>query len=271
MLSVQFKRLFYSKYFYLSLIIGSLIAIFQYAQITSMVFADLKDRALSGHSPAIPDSSYLLWMYSSLSEIANLSLVLLPILAVIPYGIQLLTDRKTNYAQLMIMKAGKHRYLFSMLAVSAAAGFLVIVLPLLLNFLLFAITFPSIAPNQFLYYMYSPGSYQVLFFDLHQSFPFLHTMIYITLAGLVGGFFAMFATSLGLIVRFQLLLVVVPLLFTFILSMIDEFLQLSLAPYDFLHMVNALPTELFYVYIFFGLLLLGTAAFYGIGVRNIGK
>jgi len=263
---VQFQRLIHSKFFYISLLVGSIITISQYVQTAWTI---IRGEALYGKASTIPDSAYLLWLNTSLSEITNLFLMLLPVLAVLPYSLQLLVDKKTNYSQLMIMKSGKYKYLFSMLTMSAFSGFLVVAIPIFVNFLLFSLTFPAISPNPFVYYIYGIDAYDTLFFNLRLNAPLIHTMIYIFLSGLVGSLFAVFTTTLCLYFRYTLIILAIPLFINLLISVVDESFTMAVSPLNFLKMTVSLPVHLWDVLLFALLMIFLTCILLGIGVRRL--
>lgn len=264
LLAVQVKRLFYSKLFYISLLIGSAITIAQYIQMTTIIFSSEKMV-----KSIIPDSTYLLWLNINLSELTNLFFMLLPILAVLPFSIQLLVDKKTNYSQFMIMKSGKYTYLFSMIIVSSISGFLVIFLPILINFFLFSLTFPAISPSPFIYYMYGLDWFDTLFYELHLSYPLIHALFYIFLSGLIGSLFAALATTLCLFFRYTLIILTIPLIINLITSLLSEFFEIGISPMLFLNMTSSVPIYLWSTLMFCCFMIVCTLILLSIGVRRL--
>jgi hypothetical protein len=264
LLIVQFKRLLNNRLFYISLFLGSIITVLHYLQITMNIY---------GNQLSIPDSAYLLWLNSNsrLSDITKLFFILLPILAVLPFSIQLLIDKKTNYYQLIMIKSGKYKYLLSMLTISSIGGFLVIAIPISINFLLFSITFPYITPDPFIYYTDGLSSYKTLFFYLQLNYPLIHTLIYILLSGIVGSIFALFAAVLCLYLRFSLIILVTPLFINLLMSFLGEFFGVSLSPIYFLEMSSELPVYLWSVLVYCSFMIICTIILFIIGVRRLEK
>lgn len=269
MIAIQFQRLLHSKYFYISLIIGSLISVFHYFQTTLTIIGGEKAEELYGKQVTIPDSAYLLWLNASMSEITDMFFMLLPILAVLPFSIQLLVDKKANYYQLMMMRSGKYQYLFSMIIISGIGGFLVIVIPLLLNFLLFSLTFPAISPDPFVYYVYGIFSFNTLFFNFQLNNPLIHTLIYILLSGFIGSLFASLALVLGLFFRFTLIVLVFPVVINILISFSGEFLNIGISPMIFLDMSNRVPVNLWGVLLFCLCMIICSAILFFIGGKKL--
>ncbi|WP_243292947.1 hypothetical protein [Bacillus sp. FJAT-47783] len=271
MIAIQFQRLLHSKFFYIGLIIGSLITVLHYFQTTMTIIGGEKAAALYGKQSIIPDSAYLLWLNASMSEMTDLFFMLLPILAVLPFSIQLLTDKKVNYHQLMMMRSGKYTYLFSMLFISAVAGFLVIVIPILINFLLFSLTFPAISPNPFIYYTYGIYSFKTLFISLQLNYPLMHTLFYILLSGFIGSLFAIFSSVLCLYFRFTLIVLATPVFISLLISVCSEFFHIALSPINFLDMSSVLPVYPWSVLLFCISMIICTLILLIIGVRNLDR
>lgn len=266
MLKVQFQRLLQSKYLYISLILGCVLTTLHYFQIMrTLVYNDMSDLNKS----VIPETAYLLWLNSNGTEVANLFLFILPVLAILPFGTQLLSDIKANYHQLMIMRSSKFMYLQSMVMISAVGGFMVIVIPLALNFLLFILTFPAISPDPFIYYMDGVYSFKTLFFTWQLNHPFLHTLFYIFLSGVSGGLFASLAASLALYFKFSILLLVTPLFFSLLFSALSELLDLAIAPMKFLDISSRMPVELWGVGLFAFVSVLCTGILLFLGGRKL--
>ncbi|WP_382360273.1 hypothetical protein [Lentibacillus kimchii] len=195
--------------------------------------------------------------------------MLVPILAALPFSTQFLVDRKTNYYELMMMRSGKYKYLFSMLAVSAFAGFLAIAIPLLINFLLFSLTFPAIHPDPFVYYTQGLFSFKTLFYSLQLNFPLIHTLFYIFLSGIIGSLFAVFSAALCLHIRFSLISLVIPVIISILISGLSELVEVGLSPIDFLDMNATAPVYLWCIALFGILMIMLTFILAIIGVRRL--
>ncbi|PAD20156.1 hypothetical protein [Terribacillus saccharophilus] len=261
MLAVQFQRLLHSKFFYISILIGSIITILHYIQTGATV----------GEGSIIPESAYLLWMNSSISEITDLFLMLLPILAVMPFSTQLIEDKKTNYHLLMIMRTSKKKYLFTILITSSVAGFLAIVIPIVINFFLFTLTFPAIPPDPFIYYTEGLFSFETFFYNWQLNYPLIHSIFYIFLSGLVGSVFAIFSVGLCLYFRFTLIVLAIPIVISLLFSLCGEFLELSLSPINFLDMSSTLPVSPWSVFIFCSVMCVSTLLLIIVGGRKLDK
>jgi hypothetical protein len=271
LIAIQFQRLLHSKYFYISLIIGSLITVSHYLQTVLTIISGEKAAALYGKQMTIPDSAYLLWLNASMSQITDMFFMLLPILAVLPFSIQLVVDKKANYYQLMMMRSGKYKYLLSMLIISGVGGFLVIVIPLLINFLLFSLTFPAISPDPFVYYINGLFSFKTLFFYLQLNYPLIHTLFYILLSGVIGSLFAIFALVLCLYFRFTLIVLVIPVIISILISVCSEIFHIGLSPLNFLDMSTGVPVYLWAVLVFCFCMIICTSILLIIGGRKLDR
>lgn len=263
MIGIQFQRLLHSTNFYLSLGIASLLAITQYI-VAAVPLLDGMDS-----STIIPPSAYLLWLNSSISEITNLFLLILPILAIVPFSMQLLVDKKSKYYQLMMMRSGKFNYLFSMVAVSSLAGFIVIAIPLLLNFFLFSLTFMAIPPNPIIHYVDGIYGFKTLFFSLQLNHPLLHILLYIFLSGVVGSLYACLATTFALFFNFSLIVLVIPMIFHLIVHVVNEPINVAISPINFLNISSRVPVHLWSVSLFCVFVLLCIIILFVIGGKKL--
>ena len=229
MVRVHFMRLIESKSLYFSLLIGLLITTGQY------VFVSLDVRSFT--QGVIPKSSYLTWLGANgFDQITTIFLFILPILAALPYGAQLQSDIHYGYYELSSSKISKRKYLSSIYIVNAIAGFLAIIIPVMFNFFLHSLTYKAIVPNPMLYYGYVPEQNTTLSNYLFFNHPFINTLMYIVLFGLVGSAMAMLSLSSGFFTKKKLIIFSIPFAFQLILFILPT--DISLNPMEFLPSVS---------------------------------
>jgi hypothetical protein len=252
-LRVHFIRLLESPYLYFSILIGIIITTFQY--ILSLGFLSYSD---------IPMSSYLTWLSSTgFNPMTSIFLLILPILAALPYGAQLRLDVKTGYFDLSIHKSTRGKYYTSIYLINAFAGFFVILVPVTWNFLLHSLTYKAITPNPMLYYSHVPESRTTLFYHLFFNFPVVNTIIYILLFGLVGSVMATLALSSGFFAKNKLIIFSIPFVFQLFLSLLPSGLFIN--PQDFLLSVSISVVQLGGVIKFFLVTLFLTSIVFFLG------
>lgn len=126
-----------------------------------------------------------------LSMIGQIALIfLLPLLAAVPAGCSYVEEKKSRVNVLLIAKGGHVRYYWSKAAAVALSGFLVFVLPLLMNYLFCVIALPAQGPVPVNGEIYQSDPWwkfeSALFPQLQANYPALNALVQIGLFGLWG-------------------------------------------------------------------------------------
>jgi hypothetical protein len=172
----------------------------------------------------VPASSYLSWISAKGNDISSYFYFLIfPFLAALPYSGQLHTDIHSGYYELAISKSSKYNYYISMIGVNVIAGFIVVSLPVLINFYLHCLSFKAIPPHPALYYGdVVLDNQSTLFYELFQTQPLLTTLIYIVLFGLVGSMMALTALASSLVIKKKIIIYAVPFIYQLLLSIVPS-------------------------------------------------
>ena len=135
-----------------------------------------------------------------------------PVLLVIPAGFAFIDDRRSGIKVFWISKIGKTPYYLLKGLAGALVTFLVFTVPLLLEVILNAISFPSGATGSVngseLSENYMPVVSDYMFSDIYIWNRYVYAVLFILLAGSAVGIFAMFTMALSacLRIRFRILL-----------------------------------------------------------------
>lgn len=147
-----------------------------------------------------------------------------PLLSSIPYGASLAEELKIGYIRNVCVKIKKEQYFLAKYIVAFTTG-LITVIPLMINFILTAMIFPTIMPQR------SGGFYMVtsnaMFGDLFYVHPFLYLIIYVILNILVWGFLATMSVIVSLKTKYAYVAMSAPFLIALILEGISLIPNLS--------------------------------------------
>lgn len=117
---------------------------------------------------------------------------ILPILAVIPYGLSCFDDRKNGYAKMIITRTGYRKYCVSKLITSFVAGGCAGIFPYILSFLIATQIYPLNYPN-----VLSWDSFIIersLLSGYYYIHPFLYCIAFMWILFMVAGILSMLAS-----------------------------------------------------------------------------
>ena len=146
-----------------------------------------------------------------MSLASTLFFTLLPVCAVLPYASAFHQERKAGYLRIMLPQCGRKPYFLAKTLAVFLTGAVVVVLPLLMNFLAVSAFVPATAP-QVNYSFYNYVLFGDLWADLFFDQPLLYVLLYILLDGLFGGLLALFAFALSFLIPNRVVILVLPLL-----------------------------------------------------------
>lgn len=140
---------------------------------------------------------------------SNIFYFLLPLLCTIPYGWSILSDKKTGYIRNQVVLLGRKKYFIAKYTASFFTGFLVIVVPLIINYIIVACLVPARLPDVIydIYYAVPPDAlWSVLFYN----HPILFDILYIFMAALFAGLWACVPLALGMVLKSKLAALILP-------------------------------------------------------------
>ena len=139
--SLELKKAFRTKGFYIALVVGLLISLYHTVWIYRYAYApnnaEYEEVAEAGEMDKEYGYWYEIgvldgWLGTELQSPCNqLFYLLLPFLAVLPYGSQLFSEWNNGYAGQMIIRCGRRRYLTARGIAAFVSGGCVIAIPLL--------------------------------------------------------------------------------------------------------------------------------------------
>lgn len=233
MFRIEMNRLFKSRGLYISLLIGCGLALWHFFRWIAPVSRSWDMLNAYGKSTGFTlESAYEVWMHSSFFPTPSfLFLMVLPILAVLPYGLTYDNDRKSGWIKNIYVRAERKRYMKVKLGLAFLSGMLVIMLPLLFNFMLAAASLPLKAPQPCLALMRPRNIWCGLFYQNPMCYVALVTL----LNGVYGGLMSMLAVLLSHSTDYGFLVGILPFLYhMFLFSLFNLAHYADYAPAHFL-------------------------------------
>lgn len=179
LIKMEFKRVFHSKMFYLSLGIGLLITTLQWIEVGLPMAVNIVD----GYIPSEVSTPYS--AFESFFGLAGPPLVyrqiyytIAPILAVMAHAVTLCGDKASGYVKNLYIRSKRQDYYTAKYIVSGIAGGIAVTAPIAANFLWNLMMLPAIEPMASMaIYPYGIG----LWSDVLYTNPYLFILLYILL------------------------------------------------------------------------------------------
>lgn len=146
-------------------------------------------------------AAYSFFLGSGYVDIFNkIYYVLMPLIVVIPFADSYYTDRENHTIYAILSKCTLNQYYYSKLICVFSSGVIVIMIPLLINFLLNLSVFPFNSTVEFLngfgqiqnqlYTVYPEEFLPIFFYHLFCTNQYLYELVYLLIASLFGGLLA---------------------------------------------------------------------------------
>ncbi|MCW1910217.1 hypothetical protein N7X57_07130 [Lactiplantibacillus paraplantarum] len=183
------------------------------------------------------DSPYTLWIGIDSFKFSSAAYYLiLPIIAAMPVAGLLKADLRNGYFMQVKMRRSLRESTYGYYIWTFLLGGLIVTIPLVLNFTAYALTYPSVFPDNLLNQNLLVIHKNTLWVALYYHHPLLHTLLNIMITFVWSGLIALFATGVTMIVNNRFLAIsagFIVQLFLLLLQGLNVF-EYSLAPADFL-------------------------------------
>lgn len=269
-LRVECQKAIKNKMFVVSLCIGGLFCVMSALYMIGTYQEDLAMASeFAGNAMTGIFSLYNYWIGGEwISSGFQLFFTMLPLLACIPYGWSLFSERKDGYIMNMAVRTGKRSYFLCKYIAVFMSGGLVVLLPMLFNLVMVAMYIPAIQPD-INYIQYYSNEYGTMWSLLFYECPLLFCMLYLLLDFVFAGLFACMSMSAGMILQHKVAVVICPFLILLVLHYSRQFIlwnrYIEISPINFLHASNLQGPTTWWIVLLEGLLLLGIT--YGISVK----
>ena len=267
MIKTELERAFKSWSLWLALIIGMGLSIAQI--ITRIIPAAMNP--LMGYMPdnatLMPISAFQVWIGNGVSFEYSLFIRLIPILAAMPYAVTYLSDIKSGIIKNYVTRTAKFNYLAAKYIAVFVTGGVVVVMPLLINYLTAITILPSLVWPVGVFAS-SPKSIWSAIFYTH---PHIYMIMYMILLLVCGGLMGTIALIVSNIVNNRFVAILAPYIITefanAILRMSDKKWLRGIAPTKLFNMAQTNTGASFIVYIAV-LLILGVVLYFIGGLKH---
>lgn len=198
-------RLLKSRMLWIALCMMLVIIFAQYISI----FITTKGYNSAHNIQVSPYLSNILY-FNNVQFYSEIYLVIFPIISTIALAGIYRMDRNYGFLFSAVAKMGTQRYFRILYFINFIVSFLIIVIPLLLNFYLYLMTYPAISPHPIVNYMSATISPTAQFNGVYYNHPNLYFLMYIIMNGLYGAIFSSVALSISFFVKRVYFVYVVP-------------------------------------------------------------
>lgn len=268
---LHWERMLHGRKFKIALCIGIALAVLQWLDSTYLLTDPGRITAylhpvddligVSEISMAAPNTVYEEWIgVDTFSFFAVVFYMAMPLLAVLPYGTELLEDHLSGYIRHVVIRENREAYYLTGFITAFLSGMLVIAIPMVINFMLHTSTYPLLIPQA------GRGTSSTGWFTMWGALffehPLVYALIYLFIPSFYAGLVACFSVAIGLVFEQRF----VSIFFPFILFMFTNTASIAMgenqwSPYTFLS--GALNTEKVtpFVFLVTGLILFLPALF----------
>ncbi len=226
---------------WIALGVGIFLCVWQYINVPLRNSAYLDAYEKEWPSMLVPHSVFNQWIGAEMYSFQYYAFfMLIPLLAALPAGNRISTDVKSGYIISLIVRGGRMNYYIAKIVSAFLSGGIVVLIPLVLNLLLTAMTLPSITPN------HAVGSYSIRngFFcaGIFYSSPYLYILIFFLIIFVISGLMSAFGVSLGFFGIKPFINIIYPFLVSLTLyTVLGEFGIYSFIPFFYLNPSQVYP------------------------------
>lgn len=166
---------------------------------------------------------------------SNIFFFLLPVIAVLPYGWSLAGEIQSGYTKSILCRTSRRKYFVSKYIAVFSSAAIIIVVPLIVNFILLSLFLPALKME--IIYPYGILGQRSMWSGIYYEAPFLYIVFYILLDAVFAGLIASISTAFAFFTKYKVTAIFLPL---FVMLVIDYFdtnfsSGWELSPIKFLH------------------------------------
>jgi hypothetical protein len=236
MLKLELKRALSNKTFLFALLLGSVVAVAQFLQFALPHGLQL-DLYLQ-YPRQSPARLFDFWMGGNVQSYHNyLYFLLLPAIAVLPFGASYFSDVKGGFIRQVFIRIQRKDYYVSKYVSVFISGGLAVTLPLILNFLLCCTIYPLGKTE--LCSAVSMIGMDSMWFHMYYDQPWLYLSLYLIIIFLFGGAIATVALAASDFVSSPFLVLGLPILFyLFFMSLCNIFSATFMSPWNPVYLLS---------------------------------
>lgn len=217
---IELKKAFQNKFFWLSILIGSLITILSfvpnltdYYQNIEYLKPDTKNMRIVSDPRAFVFTVFNSWIGGEAFSLGtSIYFFIFPLLIALPYGWSYSEEKQNGYRRLMIVKVGKKGYYAAKYVAVFLSGGVAMVLPLIWNLWMVSLCIPAVVPDVTASMFYGVFGSSFLA-GLYYTVPALYVALYILIDFIFCGFLACISLAVSGMIRQKWIVVIVPFLF----------------------------------------------------------
>lgn len=217
---IEIKRSICTKYFIFLLFLAIIIHVYSnFVWDSGFIFFDYSAPDINREAAKMiinqSINRYMFWYHSM-----DVYTVIMPMLATLPFGASLMSDKKTGYYNFIVTRVSKARYLMAKITANAFAGGIVLILPSIFYYLIIAMTTSGSTshltdhPIGFMssIFMNAPQKY-ILYYTI---FEFIFGVVYAT-----------FAMAVSCLVSNKIVISLIPFLYWYVGTFVFERINLQ--------------------------------------------
>jgi len=262
---VELRKAFSGWKFAITLLIMCLISA---GSAVYVITGSLHTVIKEGTNPMLGVASvYSFWIGNDWNSwCSSLFFFVFPLAAVMPGGLSLYKEKKTNYTAQMLIRENENVYYLHKYLAAFISGGVIICLPVMLNIAIVALRFPFRTPdlNYDIYYKLQPFSFgSGLFYTL----PWLYLILRLAVIFLYSGLCSVLSTSITFICKNRYVILFAPVILFMVVNFSNMALQVpyELSPIKFLGAGNTYIVSTPVVLGEAGILLLASLAMFFFG------
>lgn len=235
------KKRFPIKFFVFSLLLGTIISLFHIYQV--VVSKSIATNIWS-------ESPYTSWIgIDGFNFSAILFFFLIPFIASIPCSTLLRQDINNRFFIQLKIRKSIDNIIWSYALIAFIFGFIVIIIPLLINFITLFAFLPNVKPDDFINQNLLIINQDTLFVSLYYNHPFIHAIISILFASIWGGLFSLFTFTCSFFIKNKFVALCSGLVLQIVLFIVEFCIKLpdgiSYAPFNFLKETNGADVNIY--------------------------
>lgn len=246
LLKIELKKAIKNKFFMTTLVIASIFALLSaWYMIDLHYYQQYIAQSLdpNGNPMSQASSLYTHWIGGEATSLGfTLFFTLLPLIAAFPYGWSYFLENKTGYVKTVVTRSSKWHYYLSKYMATFTAGGLVVLIPLVVNFLVVASFIPAITPSK----LHHPLPYGVeigsMWSQLFYTHPIIFVILYLLLDFIFAGLFATMSLAISFFVKNRIAIMLLPFFLLLGLHYSRTFLAYKyyseISPLNYLHATN---------------------------------
>lgn len=215
-IKLECKKAICNKFFLLAIFIGIAITFFSLIPMVQSYYQDMNNHdsfqeEFGQRNPLMPmETLFNHWIGGEANTPGAADyFFLFPLLISIPYGWSYCAERRSGYVKNVVIRAGRTRYYLSKYIALFLSGGLVMVIPLLSNFLLAAMFFPAVIPDPSYITAYGIGASSFLSMHFY-SRPFLYVLLYLLVDFVFSGLIACLCFTASALVKNRVVVILLP-------------------------------------------------------------